>query len=260
MYNYPFLNGTKRNIKISQECKVMSAAQQQQLPLTPLSFLSTSAISSDINVKRVLILENTAYDNKTGKERAPSPEKTPPKRRYKTAISTWGLTAQDIDHNNQIVQLNEIAHQYATWGRVARSHCNDGEHNQLTRQNIVAGLKTKLSSYKQQDLNKEIYDKDAFINILQLADLLKESGLHCHYCHCAVYLLYEYVRENKQWTLDRIDNSQGHNFGNVEIACLDCNLRRRCKKKEDFYIDKNLTITKLDCEDVENSLEVQQIH
>lgn len=220
-------------------------------PATPVAPLSQQPFipTAPQEIKRVLIIENTAYD-KTGTERAPSPEKTPPKRKYKTAISTWGLNAHDLEHTNQMIQLAEVTRQYATKGRFARSHSfgnnePNAEQNHMTRQNIVTGLKTKLASYKQQDLNKEIYDRDSFINILQLAELLNESGLHCHYCHCAVYLLYEYVRENKQWTLDRIDNSQGHNYGNVEIACLDCNLRRRCKKKEDFYIDKNLTITKI---------------
>ena len=42
--------------------------------------------------------------------------------------------------------------------------------------------------------------------------------MKCIYCSEEVFILYERVRETKQWTLDRINNDIGHNSGNLVIA------------------------------------------
>ena len=69
----------------------------------------------------------------------------------------------------------------------------------------------------------------------------------CYYCKEETQIMYEYVREPKQWTLERLDNSVGHNRNNVVISCLRCNVRRRCMKPEKYIQTKELThIIKLD--------------
>jgi len=68
--------------------------------------------------------------------------------------------------------------------------------------------------------------------------------LKCHYCNEKTYILYDLVRETKQWTLDRINNDIGHNTDNVLISCLDCNLKRRRTSKDAFLFTKQLTIVK----------------
>jgi len=59
-----------------------------------------------------------------------------------------------------------------------------------------------------------------------------------------VSVLYEIVREPMQWTLERINNDFGHNYGNVEIACLNCNLHRRTMYHERYLFTKELNIIK----------------
>ena len=69
----------------------------------------------------------------------------------------------------------------------------------------------------------------------------------CYYCKERVQIMYEFVREPKQWTLERLDNDFGHNRNNVAIACLHCNLRRRTMAKERYLQTKEMTkIVKLD--------------
>ena len=68
--------------------------------------------------------------------------------------------------------------------------------------------------------------------------------MKCHYCACETYLLYEFVREMKQWSLDRINNDIGHNKNNLVISCLECNLKRRRTNKDAFFFTKNLKIVK----------------
>ena len=59
-----------------------------------------------------------------------------------------------------------------------------------------------------------------------------------------MFLLYDIVREAKQWTLDRINNDIGHNIDNVLISCLECNLKRRRTNKDAFLFTKQLVIVK----------------
>ena len=68
--------------------------------------------------------------------------------------------------------------------------------------------------------------------------------MKCFYCCCEVYLIYETVRQMNQWTLDRIDNSFGHNKNNLVISCLECNLKRRNIDKDKFLFTKRLNIKK----------------
>ena len=105
-------------------------------------------------------------------------------------------------------------------------------------------LERKLSNYKQQDINKNIYDSANIINLEETLQKLIESNLLCYYCNKEILILYEIVRENYQWTLDRIDNSLGHNKNNVLISCLQCNLKRRKQGKDAFLFTKQLQIVK----------------
>jgi len=105
-------------------------------------------------------------------------------------------------------------------------------------------LKKKLSSYKQQDRVKQKHDADKFISMTSLVQKLVESQLKCHYCQDMVHITGDKKREKKQWTLDRIDNNLGHYEDNVVIACLDCNLKRRCIDKDKFMFTKRLKVEK----------------
>jgi hypothetical protein len=101
-------------------------------------------------------------------------------------------------------------------------------------------IQNKVSSYKMQDIQKHKYDDDKFVDLNFVIQLLHEKSLKCFYCKESVYLFYNFVRENKQWTLERIDNGVGHNKDNVEIACLLCNLRRRTMYHERYVFTKQM--------------------
>ena len=111
---------------------------------------------------------------------------------------------------------------------------------------FIKEIKNKLSSYKQQDFLKKIFDDMQFISLENTIELLQSSNLECHYCSQQIHILYEIVREQMQWTLDRIDNDKGHNKNNVVISCLKCNLNRRRTSKDAFMFTKNLNIIKTD--------------
>ena len=112
------------------------------------------------------------------------------------------------------------------------------------QQLIVSHIKSKISSYKQQDILKKKLNEEAFVTFNDVIKLLIETNMKCYYCACETYLLYEIVREMKQWSLDRINNDIGHNKHNLVICCLECNLKRRRTNKDAFFFTKNLKITK----------------
>ena len=109
---------------------------------------------------------------------------------------------------------------------------------------IETELKKKLSSYKQQDRAKKKQDADKFITMEGLVEKLVESKLNCHYCREDMHITGDKKRDKKQWTLDRIDNKLGHWVENVVIACLECNLNRRCIDKDKFLFTKRLKVEK----------------
>ena len=75
---------------------------------------------------------------------------------------------------------------------------------------------------------------------------LVESKLTCFYCKTNLMLFYKESKQPNQWTLDRIDNSMGHNYNNLVIACLECNLKRRNIDLNKFLYTKQLSITRLE--------------
>ena len=104
----------------------------------------------------------------------------------------------------------------------------------------------KLNGYKQQDVSKKLYRENEFIKKDELVETLVCSRLICHYCGKKLNIVYSDCYDKTQWTLDRVDNDQGHNTNNVLVACLGCNLKRRRLDKDKFLFSKRMTIVKLD--------------
>ena len=113
---------------------------------------------------------------------------------------------------------------------------------------LLNHLKTKQSGYRQQDTIKGLYDPDRFVGVSDIVALLSASNLSCFYCRKWAVLFYENVRDPRQWSLERLSNSDGHNRENVVIACLECNMRRRTMYHERYIATKQLTVNKLESE------------
>jgi hypothetical protein len=152
------------------------------------------------------------------------------KRRVET--NTWGLSKEELEHAHQLNVVNQMT-----------SNINVLLEDTYMRQ-LYSHIKGKLCNYKQQDVLKHKYSKEEFVSFEETLQLLKKGALTCCYCSENVYVLYENVRDGKQWSLDRINNNIGHNCGNVVIACLGCNLKRRRTNKDAFMFTKKMIIVK----------------
>jgi len=106
----------------------------------------------------------------------------------------------------------------------------------------------KVNGYKQQDVKRKLYDPASLITTFQIRKKLIDETMTCTFCNQHVSLLFDIVRDMKQWTLDRIDNNLGHSDNNTKIACLKCNLQRRRQDYQAFHWTKNLSISKVEDE------------
>ena len=104
-------------------------------------------------------------------------------------------------------------------------------------------IKAKLDGYARQDKDNGIQDL-AIISLDAIIELLLISKLRCTYCRECCQLIYKDVMAPRQWTLDRVDNDQGHSGDNVVLACLACNLQRRTMDAERFKFGKQLRVVK----------------
>jgi len=174
------------------------------------------------NIKKIIITEDT----KTQKQINCVKEK---KMRVET--KTWGLNEEALSHETQlkIVKSDDFI-------------INKNKDKYVSK--LTSHIKTKLCGYKQQDILKKKLNENSFVGFEETVELLTKCDMKCCYCSTDVYILYEHVREMKQWSLDRINNDIGHNNGNLVIACLECNLKRRRTNKDAFMFTKNMIIIK----------------
>jgi hypothetical protein len=150
-------------------------------------------------------------------------------------VEKWDLSEEFLLSSTQLELINSIVK-------------NDFKPINDESKLIIQQVERKISGYKQQDIEKKILNPEKLVNIKHIFDSLISCEMKCYYCKCEVLLLYEIVREHKQWTVDRINNDLGHNFDNYLIACLECNLKRRRRTKEAYFFTKNLNIVKQDNE------------
>jgi hypothetical protein len=172
------------------------------------------------NVKKIIIVEEI----KTKKIKCEKEKK------MRVETKTWGLQEDDLSHEKQLSILKCIQQGVS-------------EKNKYVSM-FTSHIKTKICSYRQQDILKKKLNKALLVKFEEVINLLNTCELKCCYCAQEVYILYEKVREMKQWSLDRINNDIGHNAGNLVIACLECNLKRRRTNKDAFMFTKNMVIIK----------------
>lgn len=180
---------------------------------------------------KTIFLPDPTMKKKTNKK-AKNKEITKPKEvkmRQVTKTSSWvnRIKEEDLDHNRQL--------------SILENPINKTDKKQMF---VYGQMKHKLNSYKHQDLLKNKYNEGEFMDVDSLKDLILESQLKCFYCKEEVNLLYEAVRDPKQWTLERIDNKLGHNKGNVEICCLSCNIKRKTMYYEKYRFTKQIRFEK----------------
>lgn len=158
-----------------------------------------------------------------------------PKKRIES--NKWNhLLKGEITLDNQLKIINDLFN----------STLNDSEKEEKDEicKIIKQQVNHKIASYKSQDVIKNLYNEDKFIKFEDILEKMIELEMKCYYCKDNMIVLYDFVREIKQWSVDRIDNNEGHNKDNFYLACLECNLKRRRQSDTKFLFTKQLNILK----------------
>ena len=157
--------------------------------------------------------------------------KDPPKKRIITSSKGWCFDEKIISLDKQLDLIKQLI-----------SSPDNMEPSLKTM--IQKQICDKIAGYKAQDIKKKLYNAELFVDFEKVLTLMIDSENICFYCKNLVHVLYENAREPRQWTLERIDNKEGHNKNNVMMACLECNLRRGTMYHERFLFTKQLRIEK----------------
>lgn len=178
------------------------------------------------NVKKLAVslepIEKKKKEVKTQKEK---------QKRQITTTAKWVFGEPELESIYQWKLIKQIKYDNI----VDKEHCDF----------VIKQINNKIYGYRSQDIDKNKLNETKLINLQNVIDLLTTCENKCFYCKENVGILYEYVRESKQWTLDRLDNAFGHNNDNVVIACLSCNLRRKTMHPERYVFTKQMVIKKV---------------
>lgn len=149
------------------------------------------------------------------------------------ATEKWDIPDEYLHYETQIKMVNDII-----------LNCNN--HFDNVSKIFLQQINSKMIGYRSQDSIKKMFNEDKFVKLENILQKMKECELKCRYCKTEMFVLYKISREMKQWSVDRINNEEGHNSNNYHLACLDCNLKRRKKTDEKFLFTKQLSIVKQD--------------
>ena len=178
-----------------------------------------------------IAIDPILLEKREKKQKKENPVPKVPKKRIITTNERWKFSPDQLDPRKQLEFIQQI---------IQKNVVDENPCRFIDQQ-----IRQKLGGYRAQDIKKTKYDESRAIRHNQVLQLMAESENQCFYCKETVHVLYENVREPKQWTLERMDNDVGHNEGNVVIACLACNLRRRTMHYDRYLFTKQLTISKL---------------
>ena len=213
----------------------------------------TVPLSTPVPIHSKYELDNKLEENTskkltilTNENQTKNIQKKEKEKKMRVETNTWGLNQEDLSFETQLGLLRQIYEGFKETNIDTNTNTNKDKQceNNKDKQMLISHIKTKISSYKQQDILKNKLNKQDFVSFIDVIMLLNDSNMKCYYCSCETYLLYEIVREMKQWSLDRINNDIGHNKNNLVICCLECNLKRRRTNKDAFFFTKNLKIIK----------------
>jgi len=167
------------------------------------------------------------------KQKNKNPQKHYKKNKKRVVSERWNLPVEYLTFEKQLEVLHAV-------------HDSNDESFDPETKILLREIERKIYGYKQQDIEKHLFQQDLFLSLKDVINRMIDCNMKCYYCECEMYLLYEIVRESKQWSVDRLDNDQGHNQNNYVIACLECNLKRRRRTAEKYLFTKQLNIVKTD--------------
>lgn len=187
-------------------------------------------LNEEKKVNDIKIIQYTKI-YKQSKQSKQSKQNTKREKTTRIVVPFWKIEKTKLEELNELEYVSQIIdNQNKSFDRIS--------------QIILSEIYKKLQSYKYQDIKKNRYNSTDFIQLTHVLCKMKECALICRYCDQTMIVLYDISRETLQWSIDRLHNDNGHNVGNFHLACLKCNLTRRCCTDEKFFFTKHLKLIK----------------
>lgn len=169
------------------------------------------------------------------------------KNKIKCGSKDWNYSDSELSTMNQFSALTTL------FTKIDTTNTNNTTNNNYPQEFeslIRLQLQQKIAGYRSQDVEKSLLDETKFVDYNFVLELLYNSQLLCYYCKNPTQLIYSIVRDNKQWTLERLNNRYGHNKDNVVVSCLHCNIHRKNSNSDSYVFSKRLkyqgSVVKLD--------------
>jgi len=114
--------------------------------------------------------------------------------------------------------------------RIVCPPAKGSEARQLTEQQFAAqtpkAIAKKLVAYKSQDRAKGSSFAVGFnLKVNHILQLKEAQDNHCAACNIEFLWAYQ-PKDTQQFSIDQLDNAQGHTRDNVKLTCLKCNQKR----------------------------------
>ena len=150
---------------------------------------------------------------------------------YPYCYTVHSLQGRDTDENVTIFNIRDLRNSYESkkWFWTAITRCKSlhnisyylGDPVEDTSLDMKdSTIERRIAQYKEQDNNKDRYEKVNYITVNYVRNMIKVVNFKCPEEDCDV----EFTNTGSStWSVDRIDNNLGHNKGNVKIMCLRCN-------------------------------------
>jgi hypothetical protein len=114
------------------------------------------------------------------------------------------------------------------------------------RDNIILKIKSKQRSYTNFD-KKKFGNVVSTLTIDEICKLLWIYNYKCDQCGINICINYNKLCPN-QFSIDRIDDNNGHTFDNCRVTCLDCN---RLHKKNELFTNNCSDSGNFVCKNIE---------
>ncbi|KAK3784625.1 hypothetical protein RRG08_003433 [Elysia crispata] len=171
-----------------------------------------------------------------------------------TVHSSQGLTIEDpqkvwiVDDYTQWSNLTYLAVSRVQYLRQLARCCPPPEAEGHTprlaydEHKACKNIARKLQAYKRADAAKG-HKCNLRLRIKDVEALQKKQRNRCDSCNIELLWCYE-PKDTRQFSIVRIDNTQGHARGNVRLLCLECSRKRvaavftHCEATKDVPLEK----------------------
>ena len=105
------------------------------------------------------------------------------KDKKRVEIEKLKLTEEQFTFEKQIEIINNINNNI-------NNILNKEEENKNDSKILIKQIEKKITSYKQQDIDKKILNNEKIINLKCIIDKLIETEIKCYYCKEKMFILY----------------------------------------------------------------------